>query len=51
VGMNSFLQFWQIREFGGLTGGRITRVDLYFIIISRIKRPLRPASVFAIDVM
>jgi len=23
------VQFWQISKFGGLTGGRITRMDLY----------------------
>ena len=30
MGMNSFsVQIWRISEFGGLTGGGITRVDLY----------------------
>ena len=29
MGMNSSVKFWRISEFGGLTGGRIKRVDLY----------------------
>jgi len=28
------VQFWRINEFGGLTGGGLTRVHLYYIVLS-----------------